>query len=137
MNSNVRHMHIPVKPECAWRRIGFQHDSRDTLRMTHIRQPHYIRAWRKHVGKTLVQVAEELHMTHGQLSKIERGAQSYNQELLERLADLFGCAAADLLIRDPSQPEHIWSLWDRAQPGERVQITAVAEALMTKANRAA
>jgi transcriptional regulator with XRE-family HTH domain len=130
MSRNVRHAHIVVKRECAWGRIGFQHDSRDTLRMTHIRRPHFIRAWRKHVGKTLVQVAEELHMTHGQLSKIERGGHPYNQELLEKLSDLFGCDVPDLLIRDPSRGENIWSLWDRAKPGERIQIEEVAAALL-------
>jgi transcriptional regulator with XRE-family HTH domain len=90
----------------------------------------YLREWRRLREKTLVQVAEELHMTHGQLSRIERGLQPYNQELLERLAELYRCDPVDLLIRDPSEPATIWSLWDRAKPGERQQIEAVAEALL-------
>lgn len=69
-------------------------------------------------------------MTHGQLSRIERGGQPYNQELLERLADIYRCDPVDLLIRNPLDPESIWSLWDRAQPGERKQITAVAGAIL-------
>lgn len=95
-------------------------------------RPTFIRQWRNFRHKTLVQVAEELHMTHGQLSRIERGLQPYNQELLERLADLYRCDVVDLLIRDPSQPESIWSIWDRAQPGERRQITDVASALVRR-----
>ena len=69
-------------------------------------------------------------MTHGQLSRIERGLQPYNQELLERLAELYRCDVVDLLIRDPSEPTNIWSIWDRAKPGERRQIVNVAEALV-------
>lgn len=103
----------------------------DTLCMTgRDFRPTFIRQWRQHRGKTLVQVAEELHVTHGYLSKVERGKQPYNQELLERLAEIFRCEPVDLLIRDPSEPASIWSLWDRAKPGERRQIESVAEALM-------
>ncbi len=93
-------------------------------------RPTFLRQWRKHRAKTLVQVAEALHITHGQLSKIERGLQPYNQELLERLAELYMCAPVDLLIRDPSEPANIWSIWDQAQPGERRQIESVAAALI-------
>lgn len=90
----------------------------------------FLREWRAHRGKKLVPVAEHLHMTHGQLSRIERGLQPYNQELLERLADLYMCDVVDLLIRDPSEPEAIWTLWDRAKPADRRQIVAVADALL-------
>lgn len=83
-----------------------------------------------HRGKKLVPVAEHLHMSHSQLSRIERGLQPYNQELLEALADLYMCDVIDLLIRDPLDPEGIWSLWDRAKPGERRRIVAVADALI-------
>lgn len=96
-------------------------------------RPTFLRQWRKSKGKTLEAIAEHLHMTHGQLSRIERGLQPYNQELLERLADLYMCDPVDLLIRDPSDPESIWSLWDRAKPGERRQIVAVADALIRDA----
>jgi transcriptional regulator with XRE-family HTH domain len=90
----------------------------------------FLREWRRHRDKTLVQVAEELHLTHGQLSKIERGLQPYNQELLERLSEIYNCEPVDLLIRDPSEPTNIWSIWNQAKPGERRQIETVAEALL-------
>jgi len=38
-------------------------------------------------------------------------------------------------MRNPSDPDTIWSLWDRAKPGEKRQIRDVAEALV-KAARA-
>ena len=71
-------------------------------------------------------------MTHGNLSRIERGLVPYNQELLEALADLYACEPVDLLIRNPLEPESIWSLWERAQPGQKRQIMAVAEALVDR-----
>lgn len=94
----------------------------------------FLRQWRKERGKTLEMVAEHLHMSHSQLSRIERGEQPYNQELLEALADLYMCDVVDLLIRDPSQHEAIWTLWQRAKPGERRQIEAIADALLKQAS---
>lgn len=95
---------------------------------------HFLREWRKHRDKTLAVVAEQLHMSHSQLSRIERGEQPYNQELLEALADLYMCDVVDLLIRDPSDPEAIWTLWQKAKPGQRRQISAVAETLLKAAS---
>lgn len=100
------------------------------------RQRTFLREWRKHRHKTLEAVADHLHMSHSQLSRIERQQQPYNQELLEALADLYRCDVVDLIIRDPSDPEGMWTLWEKAQPGERQQIRSVAEALLkTGTNR--
>ena len=90
------------------------------------RRATYLREWRKHRGKTLVQVAEALTMTHGQLSRIERGDSPYNQTLLEALADIYACEPVDMLIRNPADPVSIWSIWDNAKPGERRQIVDLA-----------
>lgn len=96
-----------------------------------IYEPTYLRQWRKHRGnRPLTEIAEKVGITHGQLSKIERGRQPYNQELLEKLAKLYRCEVVDLLIRDPTEPEAIWTLWDRANPGIRRQIVGVAETLI-------
>ena len=94
---------------------------------------HFLRAWRKHRSKTLEQVADQLHMSHSQLSRIETFKQPYNQELLEALAELYMCDVVDLLIRDPSEPEAMWTIWQNAKEGERRQIRDVAEALTRKA----
>lgn len=89
-----------------------------------------MREWRKHNNKTLAAVAEFLHMSHSQLSRIERGEQPYNQELLEALAELYMCDIVDLLIRDPTDPEGMWTIWEQAKPAQRAQIRSVAEALV-------
>jgi transcriptional regulator with XRE-family HTH domain len=98
------------------------------------RKKTFLREWRKESGKTLVAVAEHLHMSHSQLSRIERGDQPYNQELLEALADLYMCDVVDLLIRDPSDPNGMWSVWDQATPAQRQQIVVIADALVKQAS---
>lgn len=69
-------------------------------------------------------------MSHSQLSRIETFKQPYNQELLEKLAELYMCDVVDLLIRDPSDPEGMWTIWEKAKPAERRRIVAVAETLL-------
>jgi transcriptional regulator with XRE-family HTH domain len=123
-------MHNDCKPFCASTRLALGRFRSDTLCMARGRT--FLRQWRKHRAKTLEQVAAYLHMSHSQLSRIETGKQPYNQELLEKLADLYMCDVVDLIIRDPLAPESIWTLWDRAKPGERRQIETVAEALLRR-----
>ena len=131
MTTYVPYRNMVRQAECSQGGILLTARFGDTLCMAgRDFRPTFMRQWRLYRGKTLVQVAEELHVTHGYLSKVERGKQPYNQELLERLAEIYRCEPVDLLIRDPSEPSSIWSLWDRAKPGERRQIESVAEALM-------
>ncbi len=69
-------------------------------------------------------------MTGPNLGRVEKGEVPYSQDLLEQLADLYGCEIADLIVRDPTDPEGMWSIWERAQPAQRNQIAAVAKALI-------
>jgi transcriptional regulator with XRE-family HTH domain len=92
--------------------------------------PTFIRQWRQHRGMSLDVLAARVPMDKGNLSKVERGILPYNQEMLERLADALMTDPASLLMRDPSAPEAIWSLWERARPGVRRQIESVAETLI-------
>lgn len=93
-------------------------------------RPTFIRQWRKHRGYSLDKLAEMVPMDKSNLSKVERGILPYNQEMLERLADALMTDPASLLMRDPTNPEAIWSLWERALPGERRQIEAMVESLI-------
>lgn len=96
----------------------------------------FIRQWRHHRGYSLDQLAARVPMDKGNLSKIERGLLPYNQDLLEHLADALMTDVASLLIRDPTQHDAIWSIWDRASLGERAQIESVAAALVSAQKRA-
>lgn len=125
-------VHIPVNAEYAYRRIQPSAHRAHNWRMAEKpRRKTYLREWRRmKPGRTLEQVAAELHMSQPQLGRIERGDQPYNQDLLEALAALYGCTVADLLIRDPSDPTAIWSIWENARPGEKRMIAAAAEAIL-------
>lgn len=91
----------------------------------------YLREWRKmKPGRTLEMVASQLGMSQPQLGRIERGDQPYNQDLLEALAELYGCEVPDLLMRDPTRPDNIWSIWDHAKPVQRRLIEAAADAIL-------
>ena len=89
----------------------------------------YIRQWRQHRGLTLERLSDRVGLTHGALSKIERGKRPYNQLLLEALAEALGTDPASLLMRDPSDPDGIWSIWDQIPASDRPRAIDVLKAL--------
>lgn len=90
-------------------------------------KPTFIRQWRKHRGLTLDELGERVGMTGGNLSNIERGVTGYGQDTLEGLAEALQCGPADLLMRNPTDPDAIWTLWEKAKPAERKQILGMIE----------
>ena len=93
------------------------------------RKPWFLREWRKHRGYTQEQFAEMTGLSKPYVSQLERGERQFNQDLLELFAIHLRCTPADLLIRDPSDPEGIWSLWDTLAPTERAQAVKVIKAI--------
>lgn len=92
----------------------------------------YFREWRKFRGLTLEQASERAGMSHGNISAMERGAQDYTRSGLEALAHAYQCDPADLLMRNPNDPDAIWTLWERAKPGERKMIVNIANQVVGK-----
>lgn len=90
---------------------------------------HYIREWRQHRGLTQEQLAERIGINRAYLSKIESGKRRYDQPLLEAAATVLQCEPADLIIRDPSDPDGIWSVWDQLKPVERQQVVEIAKTI--------
>lgn len=90
----------------------------------------FLREWRRYRGLTLEAAADRAGMTAGNLSAMERGAQGYTQPGLEALADAYNAEPGWLLNVDPTKGDAIWSLWERAKPGEREQVEAVVRALI-------
>lgn len=88
----------------------------------------FLREWRDTAGLTLERAASRIGeltgegLTHGQLSRIERGLQPYSQAILEAAADAYGTDPASLLMRNPNDSDAIWSIWDQAGKGERQEI---------------
>jgi transcriptional regulator with XRE-family HTH domain len=98
--------------------------------MLKARRKTFIREWRSHRNLTQEQLAERVDMSPGNLSLIERGLQNYTQDTLESLANALQCGPADLLMRNPLDGEAIWSIWDRAKPGERRMIVDIAKTII-------
>lgn len=99
------------------------------------RRKTFIRHWRKFRGLTLEQLSSRLEelghsISAGGLSMLERGERGYAQETLEALAEALQTDVASLLMRDPTDPDGIWSIWDKAKPGQRRQIVEVAKTLV-------
>lgn len=86
----------------------------------------FIREWREHRGLTQEQLADRLDTSVASISRIETGTQPYTQDTLEALADALMTDPASLIMRNPSDPDAIWSLWERAKPGERKMIVDIA-----------
>lgn len=88
-----------------------------------------LRKWRKFRGFTQEQLAGRLDMATASISQLETGKTGYTQDTLERLADRLNCQPADLLMRDPTDPQGIWSIWDRLKPVQQRQAIKVLKAL--------
>jgi transcriptional regulator with XRE-family HTH domain len=94
-----------------------------TKRTTHIR------AWRKHRGLSLERLGERVGVTKGALSQLENGTVAYTQPMLEALAEALSCEPQDLLMRDPTDPEGIWSIYDSLTPSAKAQAVEILKAL--------
>lgn len=61
----------------------------------------FIREWRKKNKLTLERLAEEIGVTAGAISQLERGQVQYTQPMLEALAAALHCSPSDLISRSP------------------------------------
>lgn len=96
-------------------------------RKTHKRW--FLKEWRKHRGYTQERLAEMTGLSKPYVSQLERGVRQYTQELLELFAEHLRCEPADLIVRDPSAPAAIWSIWEGLDPAQRNQLAAIGETL--------
>jgi transcriptional regulator with XRE-family HTH domain len=113
------------------------------------RARHFLREWREFKDYTLEQMAERIPlvsqnrvvregegkaitMTHATLSRIERGKLPYNQHLLEVLAEIYQTDVASLLMRDPSQPEGLWSIYEKLTPPAREELVDHAKIILKR-----
>lgn len=90
----------------------------------------FLREWRQYRGLTLERLADRVGMTAGNLSQLERGNQGYIQETMEGLAHALQTDVASLLMRDPTDSEALWSIWDQAKPGERQMLVDIAKTVI-------
>lgn len=93
-------------------------------------RPTFIRQWREARELTLEELAERIGTTHATLSRVERGLIPYGQEMLEMIAEELGTDVASLIMRNPTDPDGIWSIWEKARPGERKMIVDIAKTVV-------
>lgn len=88
-------------------------------------RPTYVREWRKHRGLSQERLADRVNVTQETISRLENGKHPYSQPLLEALAEALRCEPADLLVRDPSREDYLWSIWDQIPPTQRPQAVKI------------
>jgi transcriptional regulator with XRE-family HTH domain len=98
----------------------------------HRRRRHYFKEWRLRRGFTQEQVAERIGTTKTRVSMKETGKEPYDQPYLEALAVALATDPASLIMRNPEDGDAIWSIWERAKPGERETIERLATAIIAR-----
>lgn len=94
----------------------------------------FIREWREYRGISQERLAERIGRTPGLVSQVENQKGPYTQETLEAIADALMCEPVDLLVRNPLDPEGIWSIWDRVEPSQRSHAIEVLKTFEKKAS---
>jgi transcriptional regulator with XRE-family HTH domain len=92
----------------------------------------FLKQWREYRNLTQEQLAERVGWSVGNVSQLERGLQGYSDEGLALLADALQCTPGQILDVDPTNDDAIWSLWERAQPGQRQALIEVAKGMVRK-----
>lgn len=124
---NVPWGHKSGQARCATQVLQSPRALCESMRMGAHR--HFIKEWRKHRGLTQEQLAERIGISRPQLTKIERGVRKYDQAFLEAAAEELRCDPADLLVRDPLDPDGLWTIYDQLRPTERQQLVEMAKVL--------
>ncbi|MGM4987386.1 helix-turn-helix domain-containing protein [Tardiphaga sp. 841_E9_N1_2] len=99
------------------------------------RRPTFIKQWREYRGYSQEKLGGMLETSGSMISRIESGETPYTQDVLEGLADALMTDIPSLLMRDPTDPEAIWSIWDQAKEGQRVMIEEVARTILKTGTR--
>ena len=86
---------------------------------------YYFREWRKYRGMTQEELAELVGVSAPSISQLETGKQGFTDTTLASLADALSCGAGDLLMRNPLDPDAVWSIWDNVPAEKRDQAMKV------------
>lgn len=90
----------------------------------------FIKEWREYRQLTQDALAERLKTSKASISRIESGSQAYTQDFLEACADALRTDPASLLMRDPTDEDAVWSLWNDAKVGERQMIENIVKTVL-------
>lgn len=73
--------------------------------MPRLRRKLFLRPWRKHRRLSQEALAARAGLTQGLISQLENNQADYSGTTLESLAEALQCNPADLLIREPTDPD--------------------------------
>jgi transcriptional regulator with XRE-family HTH domain len=90
----------------------------------------FFKQWRHHRNLSQERLAERLETSVASISRIEAGKQPYTQDFLEALAVALQTDPASLIMRDPTEPDALWSLWDNAKQGEKKMILDIVRTIV-------
>ena len=93
----------------------------------------FLKEWREHRGLTLGAAAERVDMHYTSLARIERGQSPYNQDFLERAAEVYGCEVTDLLTSPPDATNiarKIYAAIQGAEPERQLEVFRVVRAML-------
>ncbi|MBN9065744.1 MAG: helix-turn-helix transcriptional regulator [Rhizobiales bacterium] len=91
----------------------------------------FLKEWRDHAGLDQETAAARLNISRTLLSKIEGAKSPYTQRHLEAASEIYGRKPCELIAVDPSDPDELWSLWERAQRTEGLQRKQIISLLKT------
>jgi len=100
---------------------------------------HFLRAWRKHRGLSLRQLAERMERepgvpitSHANIGRIETFQQPYSQEIMEAAATALGCSVVDLLTVDPAKAGQVIDMMALLRDKDPATVSAFLLALPSK-----
>jgi len=82
----------------------------------------FLRQWREYRQLSQDALASRIGKTQGLISQLENSKVNYTGDLLEALAKALKCEPADLITRDPLDPQAPWALWESLRPTERKRV---------------
>lgn len=113
---------------------------------------HHLRQWRLRAGLKLTDVRDaaealfadrivaegeevdldRIGLSHSTLSRIETFKLPYNEALLDVLREVYGAPDnASLIMRNPEDPEGIWTIYDQIAPEQRTVALKVLQGFRT------
>ena len=90
----------------------------------------FVRKWRNFRNLSQEALEERIGVSHATISRIEQSKVDWKKSRLYALAEALGTDHVSLLIRDPTDPDGIWSIWDQAKPAQRRQIVDHAKIIL-------
>lgn len=90
--------------------------------------PARLRALRKEAGLTQEELAERAGVTHGTISRIERGKIALTEDMRFKLAAALDLSPASLVIED--EHARLAQVWDRIDPTARPLALRVLESFV-------